>query len=82
MTARHQPIRQVCIGLPAWMTDSTPHPKAIVSVVVGLTHSPPVADDRIGVANGASPRQALQRNYPGSGLSFASGSAIKRITLA
>src|SRR5215831_5147761 len=52
------------------LTDSTPHPKAIVSVVVGLTDSPPVADDRVGVANGAPPRQALQRNYPGSRLSF------------
>jgi hypothetical protein len=27
-------------------------PNAIVPVVVGLTESPPVADDRVGVANG------------------------------
>src|SRR5215469_17856947 len=39
-----------------------------------------MADDRVAPANRASPRQTLQRNYPGSSLSFASGSAITRIT--
>jgi hypothetical protein len=49
-------------------------------VVVALTKSPAVADDRVVTANGTSPRQQLQRDHPGSMLSFASGSAIKRIT--
>jgi len=51
-----------------------------VAVVVALTESPAVADDRVVTANGTSPRQQLQRDHPGSMLSFASGSAIKRIT--
>jgi hypothetical protein len=49
-------------------------------VVVALTKSPAVADDRVVTANGTSLRQQLQRDHPGSMLSFASGSAIKRIT--
>jgi hypothetical protein len=49
-------------------------------VIVGLAESPSVADDRVVLANRTSPRQAIQRNYPGSMLSFVSGSAIKRIT--
>jgi hypothetical protein len=51
-----------------------------VLVIVSLTESLAVADDRVDSANGASPRQQIQRDYPGSMLSFASGSAIKRIT--
>jgi hypothetical protein len=39
-----------------------------------------MADDRVVLANRASPRQKFQRDYPGSALSFASGSAMKRIT--
>ena len=39
-----------------------------------------MADDRVVLANGTSPRQEVQRNHPGSMLSSASGSAIKRIT--
>jgi len=46
---------------------------------VGLTKSPSVTDDRVVSAKRALPRQSIQRNYPGSRLSFASGSAIKRI---
>ena len=53
---------------------------ARILAVVALTQAPSVADDRIVTANGTSPRQAIQRNYPGSMLSFASSSAIKRIT--
>jgi hypothetical protein len=62
------------------MTDSTPHPNVFVPVIVGLAVPPSVADDRVVVANRTSPRQEVQRNYPGSMLSFASGSAIKIIT--
>jgi hypothetical protein len=42
-----------------------------------------MADDRVVVANRASPRETVQGDHPdhpGSMLSFASGSAIKRIT--
>ena len=49
-------------------------------VIVALTQSPPVADDRVLTANRASPREKVQRDHPGSALSSASGSAIKRIT--
>ena len=62
------------------MTDSAPHPDAFVPVVVGLAESPSVADDRVVPADRTSPRQEVQRDHPGSMLSFASGSAIKRIT--
>jgi hypothetical protein len=43
---------------------------------VALTESPAVADDRVVSASRTSPRQAVQRNYPGSMLSFVSGSAM------
>jgi hypothetical protein len=62
------------------MTDSTPHPNVFVPVIVGLAQPPSMADDRVVAANRASPRQKLQWDYPGSMLSFASGSAIKIIT--
>jgi len=39
-----------------------------------------MADDRVVLADWTSPRQEGQRDHPGSMLSFASGSAIKRIT--
>src|SRR5262249_38957855 len=71
-----QLIRQHCEGLAARSTDATTHP----NVVVVLTQSPSVADDRLIAANGTSPRQEFQRNHPGSPLYSASGSAIKRIT--
>jgi len=80
MPRRHQPIRQDGEGLPARMTDSAPCPNAFVSVVVGLAAPLSMADDRVISANGTAPRQEVQRDYPGSMLSFASGSAIKRIT--
>ena len=47
---------------------------------MALTQSPSMADDRVVLANRATPRQELQRDYPGSALSFASDSAMKRIT--
>ena len=80
VSERHQPIGQYREGLPAWLTDSAPHPDAFVPLIVGLTKSPSVADDRVVSTNWTSPRQELQRDHPGSMLSSASGSAIKRIT--
>jgi len=76
----NQPIGQNRESLPARLTDSAPHPETLVLAVVALTVSPPVADDRLVAANGTSPRQEFQRDHPGSILSFASGSEIKRIT--
>jgi hypothetical protein len=77
---RRQPIGQNREGLPARLTDSAAHPDAFVLVIVALTEPPSVADDRVVAAKGTSPRQEVQRDHPGSMLSFASGSAIKRIT--
>jgi hypothetical protein len=62
------------------MTDSAPHPNEFVPVIVGLAEPPSMADDRVVVANRTAPWQEVQRDYPGSMLSFASGSAIKIIT--
>jgi hypothetical protein len=39
-----------------------------------------MADDGVVVASRASPREEVQWDHPGSTLSFASGSEIKRIT--
>jgi hypothetical protein len=80
VTGWRQPVGQNREGLPARLTDSAPNPDAIVPVVVALTASPSVADDRVVPANRTSPRQEVQRDHPGSMLSFSSGSAIKRIT--
>jgi len=80
LPGRRQPIRQDREGLPARLTDSAPHPQAGAPVIVALTKSPAVADDGVVLANRTAPRQKLQRDHPGSVLSFASGSAIKRIT--
>jgi hypothetical protein len=53
-----------------------------VLLIVRLFAPPPMTDDGVIAADRASPRQQSQRDsrYPGSELSFASGSAIKRIT--
>ena len=67
-------------SLPARLTDPAPHPDAFVLVVVRITEPSSVANDRVLPADGTSPRQEVQRNHPGSVLSSASGSAIKRIT--
>jgi hypothetical protein len=75
-----QPIGQNRESLPARLADSAPHPDGFVLFVMALTQSPPVANNSIGKANGTSSRQGLQRDHPGSMLSFNSGSAIKRIT--
>jgi hypothetical protein len=47
---------------------------------MALAEPPSVADDGVVLANRTAPRQKFQRHHPGSVLSFASGSAIKRIT--
>jgi hypothetical protein len=62
------------------MTDSAPHQHAFMLIVVGLAESPSMADDRVVPTDRALPRQQVQWDHPGSMLSFASGSAIKRIT--
>ncbi len=80
MSCRRQPVGQAGEGFPARPANPAPHPDVLVSVVMGLAESPPVADDRLALAKGAQPRQEIQRNYPGSMLSSVSGSAIKRIT--
>ena len=77
---RRQRIRQDREGLAARQTDSAPHPDATVPVIVALTESPAVPDDCVVTANRTSPRKEVQRDHPGSVLSFASGSAIKIIT--
>jgi hypothetical protein len=76
---RRQPVGQDRKGLPARLTDSAPHPDVCAILIVALTKSLSVADDRIAAADRTSPRQEMQWDHPGSMLSFASGSAIKRI---
>jgi hypothetical protein len=66
-------------GLLAWPTDSAPRPEDVTLIIMALTESPAVADDGVVVADRTSPRQEVQWDHPGSMLSFASGSAIKRI---
>jgi hypothetical protein len=53
-----------------------------MDVVVRLPLPPAMADDRGGFTNRTPAWQAIQRNYPGSMLSFVSGSAIRKIRLA
>src|SRR5829696_5542481 len=80
MSRRREPIGQNCEGLPARLADSAPRPNTLVAVVVGLAEPLSMADDRVIPAKGTLPRQEFQWDHPGSMLSFASGSAIKRIT--
>jgi hypothetical protein len=77
---RYQPIGQDGEGLPAGMTDSASHPNVFVVFIVGLAEPSSMPDDRVVLAKGTSPRQEVEGDHPGSMLSFASGSAIKRIT--
>ena len=77
---RRQPIGQNGKGLAARTTDSASHPDRFALIVVALAESPSVTDDRVLPADGTLPWQEGQRDHPGSMLSFASGSAIKRIT--
>ena len=62
------------------MTDSASHPNVFVVFIVGLAEPSSMPDDRVVLAKGTSPRQEVEGDHPGSMLSFASGSAIKRIT--
>jgi hypothetical protein len=80
MRERNEPIRQNGERFPAWMANAAADPDALVSVIVRLSESPSVADDRLPLAKRAHPRQPANRNHPGSMLSCVSGSAIKRIT--
>jgi hypothetical protein len=75
-----QPMGQNRESLPARLTESAPHPDAFVLAIVALAPAPSMANDRVVVTDWTTPWQALQRNHPGSMLSSASGSAIKRIT--
>ena len=64
-------------------TNPPPHPDAFAVLIVGPAESSSMTDDGVVLADGATPWQLIQWNYPdypGSGLSFGSGSAIKRIT--
>jgi len=80
MPRRRQPIGQNREGLPARMADSASCPDTFVPVVVGKAEPPSMADDRMVLAKRTLPRQEIQWDHPGSALSSASGSAIKRIT--
>jgi hypothetical protein len=80
MPGRRKPIGQDGEGFLTRLTYPAPHPDACVLVIVALTESPSVTDDGVVATNGTSPRQEVQRDHPGSMLSSASGSAIKRIT--
>jgi len=51
-----------------------------VLVIVALPQSSSMTDDRFVATEGASSRQEIQRDHPGSALFSGSGSAIKRIT--
>jgi hypothetical protein len=75
-----QPVGQYRESLLARPADSAPHPYAFVPFIVALAPASSVANDRVIAANWTTPRQVFQRNHPGSMLSSASGSAIKRIT--
>jgi hypothetical protein len=56
VSERHQPIRQYREGLPAWLTDSAPHPDGGALVIMALAKPPSMADDRIVMANRTAPR--------------------------
>ena len=75
-----EPIGEDREGLVARLTDSASYPEAFVLVIMALAESPSVADDRVVPTDRTSPRQEIQWDHPGTMLSFASGSAIKRIT--
>src|SRR5260370_39687888 len=82
MRRRRQPIGQDGKGLAARMTDSASHPDPVVVRVVCLLAPLAMADDGLVATQRTPPREQLQgeRPHPGSDLSSASGSAIKRIT--
>jgi hypothetical protein len=75
-----QPVGQNREGLPARLADPAPHPNAFVPSIVALAPPPAMANDRVVAANRTPPWQPFQCDRPGSALSSASDSAIKRIT--
>jgi hypothetical protein len=77
---RRQPIRQDRERLTAGRANSASDPDGLVLVIVALPEPPSMADDGLRQTKRAPSRQRCQGNYPGSPLSFVSGSAIKRIT--
>jgi hypothetical protein len=78
---RCQPIGQDREGFLARPANPAPHPNIFVPIIVCLSKPPSVADDRVVLASWASPWKEFQRNYPGSMLTFGSGSAIKSVTI-
>jgi hypothetical protein len=79
---RNQPVGQDCEGLVALPAKSAANPQAYMPVIVCLPEPLAMTDDPGRPTNWTPARQAIQRNYPGSMLSSASGSAITRIRLA
>ncbi len=80
MSGRSQPVWQNRERPLARTAATAADPDALVPLVMSRTKSASVADDRGGMAQRTDTRQQVQRNYPGSLLSFVSASAIKRIT--
>ena len=80
MPARSQPVWQNSERLLARTTPAAADPDAFMPLVVSQTQPTPVADDRGVLAQRTDTRQKVQRDHPGSLLSFVSASAIKRIT--
>jgi len=78
---RRQPIGQDREGFLARPANPAPHPNIFVPIIVCLSKPSSVADDRVVLASWASPWKECQRNYPGSTLTFGSGSAIKSVTI-
>jgi len=64
------------------MADPASHPDPVVALLVSLLAPLAMADNGIVATQWTPPREQLQRErrHPGSVLSSASGSAIKRIT--
>ena len=77
---RHQPVGQDRKGLLTGAADPSSDPNAFVPVVVTVAEPASMANDGVFPAHRATPGQEAQRNYPGSVLSFGSGSEINRIT--
>jgi len=81
MAIRRRPCWQDGERFSAGRASTAANPDPIVLLVVRLFAPPPMTDYGVVAAERASPRQQSQRDcrYPGSVLSFVSGSAIKRI---
>src|SRR5436305_9833993 len=70
---RCEPLGQDRKGLPALLTDSTPHPDRFTLIVMALAESPFVTDDRGLPADGTLPRHASHLVYPVPVVSFVPG---------